>query len=101
MNRQMEEVKGNQAYWKPVAKEDQISGVITKINKEGKFGIQFCIDDERQGEVWTPSHKVIQNRLEGSKVGEYVQIVFLGTELPSIKGNNPTSLYRVMREKKK
>jgi hypothetical protein len=83
--------------WKPTEKGEEKVGLVEDII-EGKFGKQFIL---LVGDVAikTPSHKVLQNRLADVKRGQTVKIVFLGTELPTVKGNNPTAMYDVFIRK--
>ena len=79
--------------WKPKEKGEEKIGVVEDII-EGKFGKQYILlvgDDA----IKTPSHRVLQNRMADVKRGQTVKIIFLGTELPTVKGNNPTAMYDV------
>ena len=81
-------------YWKPSVKDDQIEGKIVSIN-DGDYGKQYVIEQENGDKVTTPSHRVLQSRMSEAKVGDECKIIFNGTEAPSVKGRNPTSLYQV------
>jgi hypothetical protein len=94
MAKVFEEVKKDMNIWLPQVKDDQIEGKLVE-KKEGKYGTQFCIDDERIGRVYTPSHKVVQNRMNDVIIGSFVRIVYTGKEAPSVRGQNPTSMYKV------
>lgn len=85
------EAKGS--IWKPTENGEEKVGLVEDII-EGKFGKQYVL---LVGDVavLTPSHKVLQNRMEEVKRGMTVKIVFLGTELPTVKGRNPTAMYDV------
>ena len=81
--------------WLPTKKGDSIEGTIVK-KQEGKFGEQCEIKVEGEEKtVFTPSHGVLQNRLAQRSVGELIKIVYVGEELPTVKGNNPTKMYDV------
>ena len=97
MAKKLVEVKNTLSIWKPSVKLDEIEGRVEEL-KETDYGNQFCINDERMGLIWTPSHKVLQNRMSKVIKGSYVKIVYEGQELPKVIGNNPTSLYRVFVE---
>lgn len=85
------EAKGN--IWKPTQKGEEKIGVVEDII-EGKFGKQYVLICDNDT-MMTPSHKVLQNRLAEVKRGMTVKMVFQGTELPTVKGNNPTAMYDV------
>jgi hypothetical protein len=89
-----EEVKGESNVWLPEEKES-IEGFIMSI-VQGQYGLQATIKGEKQ-EWTTPSHKVLQTRLSGCKVGDYVKITFEKEELPKVKGQKPTKIYSIQR----
>ena len=97
MAKKVVEVKQGMNMWRPTVKADEIEGNVTEI-KAGEFGNQYCVDDSRAGKIWTPSHKMLQSRLANVKKGVYVKIVFEGTELPKVKGQNPMAVYKVFVE---
>lgn len=79
--------------WLPEEEDDQIQGeVASKL--EGQFGLQLVIKTA-DGEVMTPSHKVLQNRLATAKPGDVVRIVFVGKEKSKTKGRQDMSMYEV------
>lgn len=82
-------------FWKPEKEGDILEGEIASINTEGKYGTQYGIKTSDGKIVNTPSHRVLQNRLASLKVGNKVRIVFECEELPQVKGQNPTKIYRV------
>ena len=90
-----QEVKGNSEIWLPEI-GDHIEGEVLAL-KDGIYGLQATIgkDDDK----WvTPSHKVLQNRLNELAVGDYVRITLVKEELPTIKGNNKTKIYKVEKK---
>lgn len=81
--------------WLPKEPGDELIGNIESI-MDGIYGKQYNILREGETEpVVTPGHKVLQNRMAKAKVGDFVKIVFVREETPSVKGNNPTKLYVV------
>ena len=88
------DVKAPGNVWLPKVKGEELAGEITKV-ADGKFGPQWTIMKEDESEVLTPSHKVLQNRMEGLAVGEVVKIVYLGQEPPAVRGQNPMQMYEV------
>ena len=92
-----EEVKSSTGLWLPEKENESVQGVITEI-KEGQYGLQVVIEDENGESITTPSHKVLQTRLNGFNVGDSVRIVFTGTDLPKVKGQNETRLYSVFQK---
>lgn len=97
MAKTMKEVKNNMNIWKPTVKQDEIDGVVEEV-KAGEYGNQYLVLDGRLGSIWTPSHKVLQSRLSKVKKGDHVKIIYDGQELPKVKGQNPTSMYKVFVE---
>lgn len=86
--------------WLPEKENEELEGEVTHVNTEALYGTQYTIkkkDDD--DEVLTPSHKVLQNRMQKAEVGTKVKIIFKGTEPPKIRGQNPTSMYDVYFDK--
>lgn len=81
--------------WLPENEGDKLEGEVTHIDIEGLYGVQFVIKKSDGEEVRTPSHTVLQNRMQKAKVGTQVKIEFTGTEAPKIRGQNPTQMYDV------
>ena len=81
--------------WLPTKEKEELEGQVTHINREGLYGVQYTIKKSDKDEVLTPSHKVLQNRMQKAVVGTKVKIVFVGTEPPKIRGQNPTTMYDV------
>lgn len=88
---------GTKTFWNAEKEGDELIGEIISTF-EGNFGTQYVIQKEDGEEMTTPSHKVLQNRLNECKVGDVVRIVFNKIEPPSIKGNNPTKIYSVYKK---
>lgn len=97
MGKKFKKVEGNNNIWMPKKENDELIGIILEV-KEGQFGKQYEIGVDDGSSIWTPSHKVLQNRLTACKKGDNVKIVFTGQELPKVKGYNPTALYDVYIE---
>lgn len=81
--------------WIPEKEKDELVGEVTFINTEGLYGVQYTIKKDDGEEVKTPSHKVLQNRMQKAKVGTKVKIVYMGNEPPKVRGQNPTEMYEV------
>lgn len=81
-------------FWIPENEGDELIGEVTSI-REGDYGNQYCIKKEDGEEIFTPSHKVLQNRMADAAVGTTVKIVYTGTEPPAQKGYKPTQMYDV------
>ncbi len=81
--------------WLPKEEKDTLEGEVTHINTEGLYGTQYTIKTEDGEEVLTPSHKVLQNRMQKAAVGTKIKIEYTGTEPPKIRGQNPLTLYDV------
>ncbi len=84
--------------WLPSKEGDSLEGEVTHINTEGLYGTQYTIKKSDGEEVLTPSHKVLQNRMQKAAVGTKVKIEFVGTEAPKVRGQNPMSMYDVYFE---
>ena len=100
MDFEKREVAPNSKMWLPKAENESLIGEITKVI-EGKYGKQYliCTDAVTGAEIVTPSHKVLQNRMEGLTVGTVVKIVYLGKEPPAVRGQNPMQMYDVYTKK--
>lgn len=85
-------------FWSPENKEDEIEGVIISKDNDD-YGLRVVIETKDKKQVVLPSHKVLQNRLQGTKVEDYIKVVYKGEELPKVKGRNPTKIYKVFIQK--
>jgi len=81
-------------FWTPEKIGDELVGKLVE-RTEGQYGLQFTIQTSDGKSIKLPSHKVLQARLSELALGIMVRIVFTGTQLPTIIGINPTSLYDV------
>ena len=81
-------------YWTPEVEGENLQGKITAI-KDGDFGKQWLITLADGKSLWTPSHKFLQNRMQNMPLQSTVYIEFVKTELPKVKGHNPTRIYLV------
>ena len=89
-----EEQEGVMDMWLPDTEGDEIEGKVVEII-EGTYGPQYKLELPDGETATTPSHKVLQNRMTNVKVGDVVKIIFIGTEPPSVKGQNPMKMYKV------
>ena len=89
---QEKDVQGE--YWKPQEIGVSLTGkIIARVS--GEYGIQYKIKTEGGSIFITPSHRVLQAKLENVTLGTDVKITFEG-ELPAkIEGRSPTKLYSV------
>lgn len=87
-------VKGS-SFWTPENTNDQLIGVVVTVHAHAEYGKQWDIETSEGEIVRTPSHKVLQNRMDRVKEGDEVKIVFTGTEAPGVKGHKPTQIYDV------
>jgi len=92
-----QERTNNDAFWNPEKVGEAVEGIIDGIAQTTEWGKRYVLATE-EGEVTLPLHKVLQNRLEGTKVGDKVKVEFVGEELPKIKGHKPTRLYKVYED---
>lgn len=96
INSGWEEVKESN-FWTPEKEGDSVEGVIT-IMEQDNFGLKVTIEQPGNKSIVLPSHKVLQMRLKNCKVGEQIKVIFERTELPKIKGHNPTKIYKVLKK---
>jgi len=81
-------------FWKAEKENDQIEGLVLDIKTHDEYGKSYVLNVDGE-EVTTPSHRVLQNLMANAKVGDKVKIVYLKTELPTVKGKNGTMMYDV------
>lgn len=83
-------------FWKPSKEGEELVGVVERV-LNGNFGNQYVIKTDDERSVLTPSHKVLQNRMIEILEGDFVRLVFIGTEPSKEKGKNPTAMYEVYK----
>ena len=83
--------------WLPEKEGDLLEGVVVDI-VEGTYGTQLVVETDEKKLLRTPSHKLLQSKLSGVKRGDQVRLLFEGEELPKVKGNSPTKLYKVYKK---
>lgn len=88
-----EPVQGN-TYWKPTQDGEEIVGKV-KNKTEGDYGNQWTLLQDNGEEITTPSHAVLQSRMEKTKIGDIVKITYKGQDSPKIKGQQGAQLYEV------
>lgn len=92
------EIKGESNMWLPARAGDSIEGIIISIT-QGQYGVQAVIEDKEGKHIALPSHKVLQNRIVNCKVGELIKVIYEKEELPKVRGQNPTKIYKVLTKK--
>lgn len=94
------EAQEDSPMWNPKEEGETLIGEVLKI-EEGMYGKQYVILDLRKKkELRTPSHKVLQNRMQNIQVGDTVRITFTHEEPPAVKGQNPLKMYTVDKRKR-
>jgi hypothetical protein len=88
----------NKEFWKPAKEGESIEGVVVD-KKQGNFGLQLTLQLADGSEVKTPSHKVLQNRLQNKEVGQILKLVYTGQLAPRVRGENPIQTYDVYTKK--
>lgn len=91
------EQKGESNLWLPEKEGENIQGVITSITQQ-QYGLQVVIEDKEHKQLTLPSHKVLQNRLKDCKVGDLIKVIYEREELPKVRGQNPTRIYKVLKK---
>ena len=74
---------------------EKLKGIVKSIDNDGQFGIQATIRKLDGKDILTPSHKWLQNCLRQIKVGDSIEIEYIGEEPPKVKGQSPTKKYDV------
>ena len=93
-----QEVSGNSGMWTPKNKGDFIQGMVIEV-REGQYGKQITVKDANNVTYLTPSHKALQSRIADIKVNDIIKIEFQGQDLPKVKGQMGTMLYKVFKQK--
>jgi hypothetical protein len=88
----------NSAFWSPEKNGDELVGEVIAID-EGQYGKNYTVKKEDGTVVITGANKALLPRMMNVKVGGHVKIVYLGEELPKIKGYKPTKLFDVFIKK--
>ena len=91
-----EEVKAGN-YWNPSKEGEEVEGAIISMS-DGVFGKEVTIELSDKKTLVLPNHTVLQTRIKNCKIGDYIKVVFDRTELPTVKGYNPTNIYSVFKK---
>ena len=81
-------------FWNPEREGEELKGLVVE-KTTGIYGDRWSIQTNKDTTIMTPSHKVLQARLQEVKIGDTIRIVYKGTMPPKIRGQNPTTLYEV------
>jgi len=92
-----EKQEGNMDFWNPTEGEELIGEVMELI--QGNYGLQIAVKKADGSVVTTPSHKVLQAKLNKIEKGNKVKIVYVKQDLPKVKGQNGVKLYEVYVDK--
>ncbi len=92
-----EEQKGSE-FWMPKESGESLEGKVIQIF-QGNYGNLYIIEKDDGNRIVTPSHKLLQSRLQKVKEGDVVKVVYEGEEPPTQKGHSPTKIYKVYVEK--
>jgi len=92
-----EKQEGNMDFWNPEEGEELIGEVKELV--QGNYGLQIQVQKEDGSVVTTPSHKVLQAKLNKIEKGNKVKIVYVKQDLPKVKGQNGVKLYEVYIDK--
>lgn len=82
--------------WHPLAEGEQLTGTIKKVGK-GSYGKYLLIENELGDIYETPSHVVLQSKIEELVVGEKVRIRYLGKK--STRSGRKVNNYRLQRKR--
>lgn len=96
VNKGWEEVKESN-FWNAEKEGDSVEGIIVAMETDN-FGLKVTIETADKKTIILPSHKVLQSRLKNCKIGEQIKVIYEKTELPKIKGHNPTKIYKVLKK---
>ena len=92
-----EKQESEMGFWNPKVGEE-IEGEVVFI-EIGQYGKQITIKKSDGSLQKTPSHKVLQAKMNKIVVGDKVKLHYVKDELPRLKGQNPTKLYDVYIDK--
>lgn len=93
-----EEVPAGGSIWLPEKAGDVLIGEVLS-RRDGNYGPQWLIKRGEKDELYTPSHKVLQARMENVAIGAIVRIEKLEAVPPKVRGQNPTTMYKVSVKK--
>lgn len=79
------EVTGVENLWRPEKVDESVEGEVKNIG-EGNFGRELSIEKD-DVKATLPSLTVLNTKLKGVKVGDYIRVTYLG-EVRSKKGNS-------------
>jgi hypothetical protein len=94
-------VEGNKNFWNPEKEGEELIGKISEI-ADGMYGKRYTLEMVKDGKtesITLPSHKVLTSRLQNCALNDNVKVVFKGTLPAKVRGERPTMLYEVFREK--
>lgn len=86
--------------WEYDTKGDTIEGILKRTieglqNADGTKGIGYILETKADGEKLIWGTTVLKRRMQSVTEGQQVRITYEGTDLPKIKGHNPTKLFKV------
>ncbi len=85
--------------WKPEKDGEFVEGVLKAARESDMYKGNFIYDLEtKAGIVSIFGTAVLNSRMQRTKVGDKLKIVYEGTELPKVKGHNPTKLFKVYKD---
>jgi hypothetical protein len=96
MNEGWEEVQAGN-FWNPKKEGESVEGIIISI-EQGQWGNKVTMETKDKKLVTLPNHAVLQSRIQNCKTGDMIKVVFEKTELPTVKGHNPTNIYKVLKK---
>lgn len=81
--------------WTPHGVGDLIEGHLMEI-KQGQYGPVYMIRPSGEPDaIALPNHQTLLSRMTKAKPGDTIRVVYQGEEPPTIKGRNPTQMYKV------
>jgi len=86
------------AYWTPAKINEELVGEVITID-EGQYGKNYTVRQADGKTLITGANKALLPRMVNVKVGTQVKIIYLGEELPTVKGYKPTKLFDVFIKK--
>jgi len=85
--------------WSPANKGDNIEGTLLATRKSDMYEGNFIYELEtKTGIVSIFGTTVLNSRMQRTKAGDKLKIVYEGEELPKIKGHKPTKLFKVYKD---
>ena len=72
------EVENIVVFWKPEKNGDELQGILREVRPSAMYGTTYILEDKEEVLHGTPSHTVLQAKMDRVPVGSEVCITYLG-----------------------